>query len=469
MTILEQYSQLALKKVQTNLFLLDEKGLVRFANKSSRDFVGKGGKLTGRHIHDIFHSGENELHSKVDCPLVRGLKTGEPTLRAPDVFSVDEGNHVWVEYSSYPLKDKGKYPAMLFSFVDASVSISSQRDMSEHQAKFKAIFVQAVYPKLILDGTGEVLEANLVAKEIFGNDMENTMIFDYFSPKSEKRFKDFWRRFKKDGQTNERLDLYLNKQLGTKRYVFDVSVSANIQLNTHLLSLINVTKEVIEQEAHNQFIAVASHELKTPLAVIKAYSDLLQRRHKGDEKTGQYLGKIHEKVDVLTRLINAIVDEIKLGAGKLEFVDRQVDFDKFLRRIVEEQQKVYVGNKILIEGKVGSKIKIDPERISQVINNLISNASKYSGRFSPIKIHIVEDEDKVQVGVEDFGKGMSKAEQQKVFSAFFRSPRVVKTNTPGIGLGLFISKQIVEHYKGSMWIKSAWNKGSTFYFTLPKN
>ncbi len=469
MTILEQYGELALKSVQINLCLVDNNGIIKFCNKMAKQFAQpESMKLVGRHIHDVFHQGGNHTHGKDQCPLLRALETGEPVLRTPDVFHNGNGDGMWFEYSAYPLKDKGKYPVMLFSFLDASVSIRSQNELIEHQAKFKAVFLQAVYPKLLLDGTGEVLEANPAAKRVFVENIENTMLFDYFAPKSEKKLKAFWKSFKASGGRSERLDVVLNNDLDNRRYIFDISVSSDVRPNMHFMSLIDITEEAIQQEAQNQFIAVAGHELKTPLAVIRAYSELLQRKHRGDENTIKYVNKIHEKVDVLTRLINAMVDEIKLGAGKLEFNNREIDFNEYINEVVNDLKLSYKSNKILVKGKVKGKIETDPLRLTQVVSNLISNASKYSSPDTSILIHLLEDGNMIKVGVQDFGKGISRKEQGKLFSAFYRSPSAIKKNYPGIGLGLFISKQIIENYGGDMWVDSAWNKGSTFYFTLPK-
>lgn len=466
---INELGELVLKKVQISLCLVDGNGEVIFANEAALEFLNKREKeIKGLHIHDIVH-GSSSDHKKDHCPLIKPIKDNKPILREPDIFYNSEGKGSWAEFSSYPLLKGSEFKGILISFLNAAVSMKSDQALLEHQAKFKAVFTQALYPKMILDSTGEILESNRASRRIFGESIENTMLFDYFTPLSQKKVKEFWGKFMPNEHYEERIEVTVNdSNAGKKKYVFDFSATKDIQPNMHLLTLLDVTEEYYEQEAQNQFISVASHELKTPLAVIKAYSELLQRKYKDDGAASQYVNKIQEKVDVLTRLINAMVDETKLGAGKLEFNNQQVIFGKFVEDVVDELQKAYHHHKLALKGKSDSIIELDPERISQVISNLVSNASKYSEKGKDIVIMIEDDNDRVQVGVKDYGPGIPKKEQPQLFKAFYRSPSAHKKKYPGLGLGLFIAKQIVNHYGGDVWIESKWSQGSTFYFTLPK-
>lgn len=461
--------EIILKNAQISLCLLDGNGLVLYTNPAAQRLLGKKQKgLEGKHIHDIVHATSETNHRREDCPLVKALVNFEPVMRAPDIFYDEQGRGNWMEFSAYPLEENG-FKGVLLSFLDASVSIKSNQSLLEHQAKFKAVFDNALYPKLILDSTGEVLEANPAAKRILGNDLENTIFFDCFTVISQKKLKSFWKAFLGSKQREERIEVTMNGSgKNKKKYVFDISATKDIQPNMHFLTLVDITKEYYRQEAQNQFVAVASHELKTPLAVIKAYSELLQRKYKGDAQASQYVNKIQEKVDILTLLINAMVDETKLGAGKLEFNNQKIDFGKFIRELVDELQKAYQRNKLIVKGQIDSTIEVDPVRINQVLSNLVSNASKYSDKGDDIIIHLSDDEENIQIGVEDLGPGISKQEQPHLFKAFYRSKSAIKKRQPGLGLGLFISRQIVQHYGGEMWIESKWGKGSTFFFTLPK-
>lgn len=463
--------ELVLKYSQVSLCLIDKRGKVIFSNKYATKFLKQPkDKILGRHIHDIVHGGNKTNHSRANCPLARPLDDLTPILRAPDIFYDVNGEGYWAEFSCYPISEKGKFKAMLLSFLDATVSMRSHQALLEHQAKFKAVFVEALYPKLILDGTGEVLEANQAARNIFGDEIINTMFFNCFTAQSQKKVNDFWKHFMKEGNFEERIEVTVNcPDLVKKKYVFNFSGTRDIQPNMHLLTLVDVTKAYYEQEARNQFIAIASHELKTPLAVIKAYSELLERKYREDERAVQYVTKIQEKVDVLTRLINAMVDETKLGAGKLEFNNRQVDVYTFIQDSVDELQKAHKHNRLVIEGTAKVRAVFDPERIYQVLANLVSNAIKYSGKGKDVVIKVSKDNDNVVVGVQDMGPGVSKKEQSQLFKAFYRSPITIKKKYPGLGLGLFISKQIVNHYEGEMWIESKRGKGSTFFFTLPRS
>lgn len=334
---------------------------------------------------------------------------------------------------------------------------------TDRQSRYRAVFFEAIYPKIILNNKAKILEVNPIGQKIFGKNYEGKSLFEYIPQKSTKKLREFWKKLLKERQVSDKVELYVNK----KRHIYLVNATTNIQPKEHLLILDDITKEVVEQESRDQFIAVAGHELKTPLAVIKAYSELLQRKSKPDEKTSQYTQKIIDKVDILTKLINAMVDEIKLGAGRLEFNDVTMDVDEFLSKHIQEIQKIYPRIDISTKGQADTVIQADPERLSQVISNLVTNAAKYSRKGKKVIVNVKKEDNKVIIGVQDFGKGISKKEQAKLFDAFYRSPSVIKRNQPGLGLGLFISKQIINYYGGDMWVTSRWGKGSTFWFNLP--
>lgn len=341
--------------------------------------------------------------------------------------------------------------------------MSKDTNLQKQLSKYKSIFTEAMYPKLIVNNAGRILEVNQACEKVFGKNFDKKKIFEYMPTKSTKHLRRFWKNLRQEGIQSDTLEFTIEKQ----RYVFLVNATADIQPNTNLLILDDITKDVITQESRDQFIAVAGHELKTPLAVIKAYSELLQRRADGDEKTDQYTSKIIGKVDILTRLINAIVDEIKLGAGRLEFNNDELDIDEFVEQHVEHFRIAYPTMQISLEGQTQAKATVDSQRLSQVLTSLIANAVKYTEKGKKITVHLTMESEKAIIGVQDFGKGISKKDQAKLFSAFFRSPDVIRKNYPGIGLGLYISKQIVTYYGGDMWLESKWGEGSTFYFSIP--
>ena len=217
----------------------------------------------------------------------------------------------------------------------------------------------------------------------------------------------------------------------------------------------------------DEFMGIVSHELKTPVTSLKAFTQVLQYRfaQAGDEKSAALLGKMDVQINKLTGLIGDLLDVTKIEGGKLQFNEADFSFDELVAEIVEEIQRTT--NKHTIE-KVGSTNKTvfgDKDRIGQVISNMLTNAIKYSPHANKIIVKTIADKDNVTLCVQDFGVGIPKERQQQIFERFYR---VSGNDTiSGIGLGLYISAEIIKRQHGKIWVESEQGKGSTFCFSLP--
>ena len=216
------------------------------------------------------------------------------------------------------------------------------------------------------------------------------------------------------------------------------------------------------------FLGIASHELKTPLTSLKLYAQVLERmlRKTGDEKNAEFAKKMDVQIIKLTSLIGDLLDVTKINAGKIYLNEVSFDFEKLVLETVEEQQMSTVFEIEIHSQKVGM-VFADRDRVSQVITNFISNAIKYSPNTDKIIVRVERVEENVQFSVQDFGIGMPEDKKDKVFEQYYRVSGDEQTTFPGLGLGLFISSQIVERSHGKIWVNSILGKGSTFCFTLP--
>lgn len=241
----------------------------------------------------------------------------------------------------------------------------------------------------------------------------------------------------------------------------------NAQLYKDMQRELTERKKLERQK--DEFIGVASHELKTPVTSIKSFAQILQYKFKkkGFHNESELLGKLDAQIDKLTALIGDLLDVTKIEAGQLLFNNDTFAFDELIAEIVEEMQRTTERHTIRIKGKIGKTITSDRERIGQVLINLISNAIKYSPYAKEIIVSSSVVNDAIQVCVQDFGVGISEDKQEKVFDRFFRVSGPDKETYPGLGLGLFISNEIVKRLDGKIWVKSIEGKGSTFCFSLP--
>ena len=231
-----------------------------------------------------------------------------------------------------------------------------------------------------------------------------------------------------------------------------------------------VMEERLELERRkDEFISMASHELKTPLTSLQGYTEILYTRivEPSSQEAQHYLERMKIQIDRLSRLIADLLDISKIQAGKLAFAEEIVDMNVLVREVIENLQQTSSQHQISIEGRVQCAIVGDRERLGQVLINLITNAMKYSPQAERIIVGITNTPDTLTVSVQDFGIGIPKASQKKVFERFYRVYSDRDKTYPGLGIGLYIAQQIIEHHGGKMWVESVEGEGSTFGFSLP--
>jgi PAS domain S-box-containing protein len=231
----------------------------------------------------------------------------------------------------------------------------------------------------------------------------------------------------------------------------------------------DVTEQRRLEQQKDDFISIASHELKTPVTSVKAYAQLLaQRFHKaGDTRSAELLGKMNAQLNKLAKLIGDLLDETKIQGGKLQLQASTFDYSELLREIVEEVQRTATRHTIICDHAPAIMLTGDRERVGQVLTNLLANAVKYSPEADRVVVHAWLADGEIITQVCDFGIGIPKEEQARIFDRLFRVGGKERQIYPGLGLGLYISAEIVRRHHGRIWAQSEEGTGSTFAFALP--
>lgn len=219
----------------------------------------------------------------------------------------------------------------------------------------------------------------------------------------------------------------------------------------------------------SDFLATISHELKTPLGFIKGYATTLLRRdtHWEKEEIQEFMEIIDEEADRLAELVDNLLDSSRLQSGTLPMELKTVEINTLVEEVVNRLSSRYGDLSLELHApEPDIYIKADPKRISQVIENLVSNAAKYAPR-SRVLVTVKELENSTTISVRDEGPGIAEADLEQVFKRFYRGPRSSET-VRGSGLGLYICKQIVEAHGGNIRVTSSEGKGATFTLELPK-
>jgi PAS domain S-box-containing protein len=218
----------------------------------------------------------------------------------------------------------------------------------------------------------------------------------------------------------------------------------------------------------DEFISIASHELKTPLTNIKSFIQLAERQLNTPALALNFLQKADYHVGNLQLLISDLLDVSKINAGMITYNYADFNFNNLLKESVEAVRATSKQHKIILESDVDVDFSGDRFRIEQVVNNFLNNAIKYSPDADKVVLKATIQDGNIIVSVEDFGIGIEEEHLNKIFERFYRVDNTA-TKYQGLGLGLFISSEIIKRHKGSFWIESVPGKGSTFYFLLPLN
>ncbi len=229
-----------------------------------------------------------------------------------------------------------------------------------------------------------------------------------------------------------------------------------------------------EDEAKSDFISTASHELRTPLTVINSYLEMFEDGMLGelDDNQGEKFAVIRSQTDHMIRLVEDMLDTLRLESRKFKIQKQSLKLDEIAKSAVDEVSRLADLKEHTISLRINRelpRIKGDRQRIKQVFGNLLTNAIKYTPNKGKINVELKDENGHLLVSISDNGIGIAEEEHDKIFEKFYTvGGKSLTRESERMGLGLTIAKGIVEAHGGSIWVESKLDKGSTFYFTLPK-
>lgn len=350
----------------------------------------------------------------------------------------------------------------------------AEEQLEKSEKRFRALIEKTSDAITLIDAKGKNLYASPSTSRILGYTPEEFLRQKPFSlvhPDNQKFIDNLLSELIKTPNKSMSGQYRLKHKNGSWRWVEFVATNllGEPSVKAIVINYYDITERKNLEKRKDEFLSIASHELKTPLTSIKAFAQVLQKHFEklGDKKSAQYLVKMDAQLTKLTELIHDLLDVSRIQDGKLIFKIINFNLDELINEIIEEMQRTTIQHHIIKKGEITKNIFADRERVGQVIINLLSNAIKYSPNSATIIVNISEDKQNVTISVQDFGIGISKENQKKVFERFFRVETPYGEMFPGLGVGLYISAQIIKRHKGKIWVKSKKRKGSTFYFKLP--
>jgi PAS domain S-box-containing protein len=255
-----------------------------------------------------------------------------------------------------------------------------------------------------------------------------------------------------------------------------LSISPVKNANGEVIGAAKIARDITRQKEIEQrkddFISMASHELKTPVTSIKGFTQLLVRRFQrlGDEESLHFLARMDTQLNKLTKLISDLLDLSKIQAGRLEYREEPFELNALVKEIIENVQGTTSTHALILDASTQEQhvdVFGDRDRVGQVFINLLTNAIKYSPKANKVLIQVTKAGDNAVVRVQDFGIGIAVDYQEQIFERFYQINEPDLKTYPGLGIGLHISKEIVKRHHGRIRVDSQKGAGTTFSVFLP--
>ena len=254
---------------------------------------------------------------------------------------------------------------------------------------------------------------------------------------------------------------------------FDLSIEPLHNGNGEVIGVTGTSRDVTEQveleKRKDDFISIASHELRTPITVLRGYTQLLARQldQQGIQEPVSMLKTMDAQISRLVRLVDELLDASKIQAGRLDYEEEPVDLDALVHETVEMLQASSPTHTLYVSGATLTVIPGDKDLLGQVFTNLITNAVKYSPQANSVDITLSSTKEATLVSIRDYGVGIASAHQKHIFDRFYRVYDSNNKSFKGLGLGLYIAHDIVKRHGGNLTVESAEGKGSSFTISLP--
>ncbi|MEP6748309.1 MAG: chemotaxis protein CheB [Bacteroidota bacterium] len=472
---LTDYADAIFESKLETLVILNEDLRVKIANKgfynlfqtTARETEGKLFYELGRHQWKIT---DLQFHLKTV------LNNGEPIVNYEvyDEFPGIGSRTMLLNAQVLPQKEE-KGSLILVAIQDITDRELALQKIKTGEDRFR-LLVQNAFDIIILftrDGTIEYVSPSvenvlgfIPAEQTGKNILSHTATHPDNNIARENMFRDCLTNPGK----NIKAEFQLRHKDGSYRFI--EAIAKNMLYESSIQGIVanyrDITERKVLEQQKDDFIGIASHELKTPVTSIKAYAQILEENfiESGNKSAAGMAEKMNAQIDRLTHLISDLLDFTHIEVNKMTFRAETYDINKLIREIGDETQRTTEKQLIFKLGKT-IKIKGDRLRTAEVLSNLLSNAIKYSPGANQIIIGSAAQKTEIIISVQDFGIGIDAAKADKIFDRFYRVSDASVNTFPGLGLGLYLAAEIVRKQGGRIWAESKLGKGSTFFFTLP--
>lgn len=450
---------------------------VELANEPMLKTWGKDESVIGMKLEDALP----ELEGQPFIGILKDIfKTGKTYTATEDkVELVVDGKRqtFYYNFSYKPLKNSaGEVYAIHNMAVNVTDQVAAREKIQESEKRYRDLADSMPQFVWTCDKSGKITYMNDSWYKYMGfskDEDANEAIRKVIRPEVYPNIIKIWEESVKTGKPFEVEYEFLDpKNPDTYRWFLGRAV-ANFDENGEIKQWIGTFTDIDDfkqlQTQKDNFLGIASHELKTPLTSLKLYTQFIEQNlnKQQDLKNAGVARRMNDQIDKLTELVNDLLDVTKIQNGKIQLNESEFDFDLLVEEVITEQQMT-ARHRILFNKHQIGKVIADRHRISQVMSNLISNAIKYSPDADEIIVSTELKDNTIKFSVKDFGIGIPQDKQHKVFEQYYRVSGTKEHTFPGLGLGLYISSEIIKRTGGKIYVHSIEGKGADFCFEIPK-
>jgi len=467
-----------LESIGDGVIATDHVGKILFINKPAAEMLGyEQDTVAGKKLVDVVKILNNER-----IALLRSLR---PAELARKTLKRQRGEYYYVRSngSSFPTSITVTpviIASKLIGTIEVFRDITRERKNEQDLQKFHLavdgasdhivitnfdgiiVYMNSAAEKITGFSKTEALGKKAGSKELWGGMMDSGF------------YKIFWKTIKVGKKVF--IGIIKNKRKNGEIYDAAVNVSPILDKHGNVQFFVgierDVSKELAIDRAKTEFVSLASHQLRTPLSAINWYTEMLLAGDAGKltKEQKSFLDEIYHSNQRMVSLVNSLLNVSRLELGTFMVEPEKTDIPEIVDSIIGELRPLIAKKKQAFTKKYDKTLPImmlDKKLIRMVIQNLLTNALKYTPEKGKISLTIGKDAKKLTITVSDTGMGIPESQQSEIFKKLFRADNVREADTEGTGLGLYIVKAIVTHAGGKVWFTSVENKGTTFYVQIP--
>ncbi len=469
----QRFRNLILQSPVAKAILKGKDHVVEMANEAILKNIWrkKESEVIGKSILEVFPELKNQKYSQLlDEVFLTGKKhTGKESLIS--LNGNDGVKYYYVDFEYAPVYSSGDIiSGIKITAVDVTEKVEARKIVEENEERFRTLAQTLPQLTWVTDakGNSEFASSRWIdysGIEPRGESEWNSIVH----PDDRVRINTVWMQSLATGNIYT-ADVRLRRKDGEYRW-HSVKGEPVFDKNNKIIKWVGAFTDIHEQklreERKDEFISIASHEMKTPLTTAKAYLQMLEGLLDEDNAEAKlYAHKASQAVNRLNELIGELLDVSKIRLGKLNYTITTFNFNALIASTLENMQLTSQSHTIIKTGSVKDNVSGDKERLQQVIINLLSNAIKYSPGEKEVFVSVAQEGDSIKVSVKDKGIGIAAENLNKIFEKYHRiEDHAVQFQ--GLGIGLFISYEIIQRHNGELWAESEPGKGSVFHFSIP--